>query len=319
MQRKHRLHKIALGCLFAAALAPAESLLVLNKNGSVAVVDPSTQKVVARITAGERPHEIVAAGTNLAVISNYEGGHTLSVIDLKSKKELRRADLSPSSRPHGLAYSGGQVYFTAEGSGSIGRYDPVANRVDWTMLSGQSGTHMILVSKDGAKLFTSNLGSGSVSIFEKAGSSWKPAHIQVGPGAEGFDLSPDEKQIWAANAGDGTVSVIDVAAKKVVATVNIGAERPNRLKFTPDGKIVLVSDFSNGNLIVIDANSRNVTKRVKVASSIAGILIAPDGLRAYTAATSDNFVAVIDLRTLEAIGRIMTGEGPDGMDWIRGN
>ncbi|MEQ1884992.1 MAG: cytochrome D1 domain-containing protein [Bryobacteraceae bacterium] len=319
MQQLARLQRVALLGLVSLALAQADSLLVLNKDGSVAVVDPSAQKVLSTIKAGERPHEIVAAGANLAVISNYEGGRTLSVVDLKSQKELRRADLSPSSRPHGLAYSNGRVYFTAEGSSNIGRYDPVANRVDWTLPTGQSGTHMILLSRDGAKIFTSNLGSGSVSIYEQSGARWNPTHITVGPGAEGFDLSPDEKQIWAANAGDGTVSIIDVAARKVAATIEIGAQRSNRLKFTPDGKLVLVSDFGTGNLILVDTASRKITKRVPIASSIAGIFISPDGSRAYVAATADNFVAVVDLRKLAVTARIRTGLGPDGMDWIRGH
>jgi YVTN family beta-propeller protein len=42
----------------------------------------------------------------------------------------------------------------------------------------------------------------------------------------------------------------------------------------------------------------------------------PDGSRAYVAATNDNYVAVVDLKTLEMTGHISTGNGPDGMDWI---
>jgi YVTN family beta-propeller protein len=298
----------------------ADSLVVLNKDGSVAIVDPITLKVTARIAAGDGPHEIVGVNSDLAVISNYQGrGDTLSIVDLKAKKELRRADITPSSRPHGLAVSGGKVYFTAEGNAALGRFDPAANRVDWTLPSGQSGTHMILLNKDGSKIFTTNLGSGSVSIFERSGEKWNPTHIKVGPGAEGFDLSPDEKYIWAANAGDGTVSIIDVAARKVAATIPAGTKRSNRLKFTHDGKRVLISDFSTGELLIVDVASRKVAQRIPVASSIAGILVAPDGARAYIAATYDDFVAVVDLESLRVIGRVMTGRGPDGMDWIRGD
>jgi YVTN family beta-propeller protein len=52
---------------------------------------------------------------------------------------------------------------------------------------------------------------------------------------------------------------------------------------------------------------------------VAGILVTPDGSRAYVAATNDNYVAVVDLKTLEPSGRISTGNGPDGMDWIAGH
>src|ERR1700736_5304132 len=85
----------------------AQSLLVLNKEGSVAIVDPATQKVLGRAPTGEGPHEVVATSDGkLAVVSNYGSGQmpgrTLSVIDIASRKELHRVDLTPLSRPHGL-------------------------------------------------------------------------------------------------------------------------------------------------------------------------------------------------------------------------
>jgi YVTN family beta-propeller protein len=103
-----------------------------------------------------------------------------------------------------------------------------------------------------------------------------------------------------------------------VGTVDARTRRSNRLKFTPDGRRALISDFSTGDLVVVDTATRRVVKRIKIAGSVAGILLAPDGVRAYVAATYDDFVAVVDLKSLEVTGRILTGNGPDGMDWIRG-
>ncbi|HTA71341.1 MAG TPA: YncE family protein [Bryobacteraceae bacterium] len=303
--------------------AQGQSLLVLNKEGSVAIIDPATQKVLGRAPTGDGPHEVVATSDGkLAVASNYGSGqmpgHTLSVIDIASRKEIHRVDISPLSRPHGLFPVDGKVYFTAEGSKAIGRYDPAANRVDWVMGTGQDGTHMVVMSKDHNTIFTSNIGSGTISIFERAGSAddWRQTVVPVGHGAEGFDVSPDGKQLWAANAGDGTVSIVDIAGKKVVQTFPVDAKRSNRLKFTPDGKRVLISDLTNGGLIVVDVAARKEVKRLTLGRSIAGILIVPDGSRAYVAATNDNYVAVVDLKNLEVMSRISTGTGPDGMDWI---
>jgi YVTN family beta-propeller protein len=134
-----------------------------------------------------------------------------------------------------------------------------------------------------------------------------------------LDVSPDEKELWAANADDGTVSVVDIAGRRVAQTFPVDAKRSNRLKFTPDGKRVLISDLTTGNLLVIDAASKKEIKRIKVGSGIAGILVAPDGSKAYIGATPDNYVGVVDLKTLEMMGRISTGKGPDGMDWVGGH
>jgi YVTN family beta-propeller protein len=239
------------------------------------------------------------------------------VIDIASRKEIHRVDLAPLLRPHGLFSVDGKVYFTAEGSKAIGRYDPAANRVDWMLGTGQDGTHMVAVNKDHNVIFTSNIGSGTISIFQRAGADdWRQTVVRVGAGAEGFDVSPDGKELWAANAGDGTVSIVDIGGKKVVQTFPVDVKRSNRLKFTPDGRRVLISDLTNGSLVVVDVASRKEVKRLPLGRSVAGILVVPDGSHAYVAATNDNYVAVVDLKTLEVTGHISTGNGPDGMDWI---
>lgn len=303
--------------------AQAQSLLVLNKEGSVAMVDPGTQKVLGRAPTGDGPHEVVAtADGKYAVVSNYGSGqmpgHTLSVIDIAARRELHRVDLAPLSRPHGLFSVDGKVYFTAEGSKAIARYDPATNRVDWLLGTGQDGTHMVVMSKDHNMIFTSNIGSGTISIFERvgAGDNWKQTVVPVGKGPEGFDVSPDGKELWAANSGDGTVSIVDIGGKKVMQTFPVGAKRSNRLKFTPDGRRALISDLTNGDLIVVDVASRKDVKHLNIGRSVAGILVPPDGSRAYIAATDDNYVAMVDLKTLAVTGHISTGAGPDGMDWI---
>jgi len=304
----------------ATAYPQSRQLVVLNKEGTVSFIDVATQKTVAKSKTGDGPHELVVTGDGkYAVVSNFDEGRTLSVIDTAAHKEVHRVDLSPLSRPHGLFAADGKVYFTAEGSGAIGRYDPATNRVDWTMKSRQEGTHMIVVSRDRNRIFTANTESGSVTIFQRTGSSgedWHLTNVRVGNGSEGFDLSPDEKQLWVANGNDGTVSIVDVVTAKVIGTIHVGTERSNRLKFTPDGKRVLVSDLGSGDLLILDVASRQLIQKIRVGHGLAGLLIDADGSHAYAAATSDNFVAVLDLQRLEVTGHIPTGRGPDGMDWL---
>ena len=136
--------------------------------------------------------------------------------------------------------------------------------------------------------------------------------IPVGHGSEGFDVSPDGKEVWVANAQDGTVSVIDVAAKQVVATLAVNVPGANRLKFTPDGKHVLVTPGSA--LVVLDAATRKEVKRLASVHGSGGIEMQPDGARAYVACGQDGKVAVIDLKTLEAVGSVSVS-GPDGLAW----
>jgi YVTN family beta-propeller protein len=308
------------GCL-AAADTPSPALLVLNKEGSLAIVDPSSRQVVGRVRTGDSPHETAASSDGkLAFVSNYGSaqapGNTLSVIDLATQKEIHRVDLGPLRRPHGLAFAGGKLYFTCEVNKLIGRYDPATNQIDWLLGTGQGQTHMVMVTPDLNTIFTANIGTDTISVIERAGvSDWKETVVPVGKGPEGVDLSPDGAEIWAAHSRDGGVSIIDIASKRVTHTFNVQTKRSNRLKFTPDGKLVLITDLDAGDLLVLERATRKELKRMPLGSQPAGILMEPGGVRAYVAVTGDNNVAVIDLKKLELTARIATGTGPDGMAW----
>jgi YVTN family beta-propeller protein len=327
-----RTRPLALACLlalgaFAAVFArPAygqssPTLLVVNKiESTLAFVDPATGQVTGRVPTGDGPHEVVTDGTR-AYVSNYGGqtpGATLSIIDLASRKETRRVDLGPLRRPHGMALAEGKVYFTAETNRVVARYDPAADRVDWVMGTGQAGTHMIAAHGGGAAFFTTNIGSDTVSVLARGAGplAWTVGTIAVGKGPEAIDISPDGTQVWVAHSRDGGVSVIDIASSTVAHTFDLRTKRSNRLKFTPDGALVLVSDLDGGELVVADAGRRAELKRIPLGRSPEGILVEPGGARAYVAVTGDNVVAVIDLETLQVIGRIETGAGPDGMAWV---
>ena len=217
------------------------------------------------------------------------------MIDLATHKELRRIDVAPLSRPHGLAVAGGKLYFTSEANKTIARYDPAANAIDWRFETGQNGTHMILVSKDLQRLFTANIGSNSISIIEAAdGGRWNQTLVPVGKGPEALELSPDGRHVWTAHSGDGGVSVIDVASKKVSSTFDAGTKRSNRLKFNADGKSILISDDDAGDLVVLDASTHKEAKRIALGKSPEGIVVAPDGSHVFVAVNGDNIVAVVD-------------------------
>ena len=337
---------------FLAAQTPSPALLVLEKSdNTLAIVDPATLKIVARVPAGPDPHEVESSPDGkLAFISNYGGSdsslHTISVVDLIAQKALPPIDLGALPSPHGLAIAGGKLYFTAETNKVAGRYDPATQTIDWLIGTGQDRTHMIVVSSSLDRVFTSNVSSATISIIEQvdapsfgpprgtpAGSSpppgpppgiprktWRIANVPAGRGSEGFDLSPDAKQIWVANAQDGTVTIIDVASKKALQTVPI-AVRGNRLKFTPDGKQVLVSGSPSGqskaNVVILDFATHKDVKTFDLGGGSAGILIEPDGSRAYIAVSAKDEVAVVDLKKLEIAGHIATGKGPDGLAWAQ--
>ena len=326
---------------------PKGALLALSKQDhTLAIVDPASLQVLARIPVGEDPHEVVAsADGKTAYVSNYGFGafHTLTAIDLVGQKPLSVIDLGALRGPHGLFFEQGKVWFTAEAAKAIGSYDPAAGKIDWIMGTGQDRTHMLYVFPGAKRIVTTNVSSATVTVLEKTegrtggpppgmpppggpgqggpppgppptppGGNWQLTVIPVGRGAEGFDVSPDGKEAWIANAWDGTVSVIDTAQKKVIDTLAVNVPGANRLKFTPDGKLALVT--AGTALVILDAATRKEVKRLPNVHGSGGIQMQPDGARAYVACGRDNYVAVIDLKTLELVGHIDVAS-PDGLAW----
>jgi len=152
--------------------------------------------------------------------------------------------------------------------------------------------------------------------------TWRVTNVAAGHGAEGFDLSPDGKEIWAANAQDATVTIIDAASKRVTQTLPISLRGANRLKFTPDGGRVLIAGGggagSTGNsLVVMDAATRKEVKQLNLGGGAAGIVIVPDGSRAYVAVSGKDKVAAVNLKSLEVTGYVSTGKQPDGLAWVQ--
>lgn len=335
-------------CAWAQS-TPKISLLALSKQDhTLSIIDPESLKVLATVPVGDDPHEVVASTDGkTAYVSNYGFGafHTLAVIDLVGQNQLPFIELGALRGPHGLMFAEGKVWFTAEAAKAIGSYDPATGKIDWVMGTGQNRTHMIYVFPGAKRILTTNVSSATVTILDKTegrpgpppgmpqgglppggmpggpppgpmptppGGDWQLTVVPVGHGSEGFDVSPDGKEDWVANAQDGTVSVIDLASKQVVATLAANVRGANRLKFTPDGKQVLVTAGSA--LVILDAATRKEVKRLADVHGSGGIQMQPDGARAYVACGRDNYVAVVDLKTLELVGKVEIAS-PDGLAW----
>lgn len=322
---------LTLASVARAQPAPKRTLLALSKTGrTLAIVDPATLKIDATVPVGPAPHEVVAsADGNTAYVSNFNGiGYPMiSVVDLVRQRALPPIDTGALQETHGLAFAGGELWFTAQGSKAVARYNPAARKIDWIMGTGQDFTHMLYVAPDEKHVYTANRGSGTVTIMDRfavpsrpdepGGASsfhWRATLIRVGRGDEGFDVSPDGKELWTANAQDHTLSVIDLVTRKVVDTIHVNIVSSNRLKFTPNGKYALVSDLHGPDLAVVDVATRKQIKQIPIGHGAAGILMDPVGHRAFIACTPDNYIVILDLKTFKVTGRLHLG-GPDGMAW----
>ncbi len=333
---------IATALLFAAANAWAAdgSLVVLNKSEATAsIVDLGDGTLRATIATGIGPHEIAISGDGKrAVVSNYGGnkpGNSLTVIDLVALEVERTIDLDEHRRPHGIVFLDARtrVLVTVEDSQACLVVDVDEGDVLSTIDTDQATSHMVAVTPDGKRAFVANIVSGSVSVLDLTAGK-RMATIVTAAGCEGMAITPDGRFVWTTNRAANSLSVIDTKSLEVVDTLACGGRFPIRVAFTPDGTRALVSNAASGDVAIFDVAARKhlgkVAMKVDKAENLdgrlfakafedtpvpIGLLVHPDGTRAYVANTLADMVTVIDLATLKITARLPTGREPDGLGW----
>ena len=332
---------LVLLAVLAAALtgrpAVAETLLVVRKtDDAVDFVDPGSGMRLASVALGHAPHEVsVSPDGRRAAVTNYgtreRPGSTLSVVDLERATELRRIDLAPHTRPHGVAwFSADRIAVTVEGTRHLLVVDPGAGRVASAIGTGQEVSHMVAVSRDGTRAYVTSIGSGTTTAFDLAAGR-KLGDIATGAGSEALALTPDGRELWVAARADGHLAVVDTASLEVQARLPLPGI-PIRIAMTPDGKTALVTCAGASELVAFDVAARNERARRKVDVPLApgagqrpfaqlapgsalpvGLLVSGDGRSAYVAATMGDVVVQYDATTLGPLRTIEVGGEPDGL------
>lgn len=261
-----------------------------------------------------------------------DGGRTISVIDLASRKVVHKVTQAWGKPgfacpPNPVPHDGPNMSFGCFAD---------ANAV-------------VLSPQRGGLVFTANGGTDDVSVIDlQRALAGEPgaevARIPVAVGPWGLAVSPDGALVAVANRESArtgvegnTVSLLDVeksaaAAKDAeVARVLVGSNnpaaqtRPFSLAFTPDGKELIVSNFRGNSVSIIDvkkalANELGAeTARIKLdtpsggPSRPRGIVVTPDGRYAAVTgaargAPGSGVLWVLDVPARKVVGRV-TGVG----------
>ena len=319
-----------------------DRLLVLEKDAATArLLDPATGASVGTLPTGAFPHEVaVSPDGRWAVVADYGAqtpGSTLTVLDLPRRAVVRTIDLGEYRRPHGIVWLGGaspRVLVTSEESRNLLLVDVRAGKVVRAMPTAQDGSHMVVVSPNGRMAYTANIGSGTITAFDLQRQAAVKT-VSIGRGPEAIDVSPDGRELWTADRTLNYVRILDARTLDSLGTMPTGAF-PNRLKFTRDGRWVLVSNAAASAVSVYDAKSRalvttislpldparasaeHLASQYRTSSMPLGVLLTPDGRRAWVATAAMNELVEIEIGTWRVVQRVRTGTTPDGMGWVVG-
>jgi DNA-binding beta-propeller fold protein YncE len=332
------LRSLAGACvLLVTGAAPADTLLVVRKSAhAVEFVEPGTGTRLMSVDVGFTPHEIaVSPDGRRAIVTNYgtaaRPGNTVSLLDLEQPREIERIDLGRHTRPHGVAwYATDRVAITTEGSGDLVILDPMSRRIAAEIPTGQSVSHLVVVTRDGPRAFVTNIDSGTTTAIDLA-SERKLRDLDTGAGSEAIALAPDGKHVWVAAREAGQLTLIDATTLAIAKRLPLGGV-PIRISLTPDGRTALVSCADSGDVVAVDARTFSIVARRHLGAPVAeaatgraatplargsavpvGLSISADGRSAYVAATAADAVLKLELPTLAVAQTIAVPGEPDGL------
>lgn len=311
--------------------AVAQTLLVVNQGDSnVSLVDPASAREVATIaekTPGVHGHEIaVSADGHTAFLPIYGStgvgkpgidGHEMLLIDVPSQKIVGSIDFGHGVRPHQptLDPATGLLYVTTELDKTITVIDPQTRKILGSVPTGQEQSHMLALSHDGKRGYTSNVGPGTVSVLDMAGRK-TIAIIPVSGEAQRISISTDDKLVFTADQTKPQLAVIDTATNKVKTWVPLPASGYGSAA-TPDGRWLLVAIPSTNQVAVVDLQNMKVSRNIDVADKPQEILIRPDSKIAYVSCAGAGKVAAIDLAQWKVTNLIAAGKYADGLAWAK--
>ena len=302
------------------------TVVVVNQaSDSVTLVDLEKMEAYRHVSVVGGPHEVAISNDGKrAVVTNYRkrGGtpqKTLSLISLPDGATIRTIDLGEFSTPHDVQWvNDSQIVCTAEADQALLLVNVESGEIERVFKTGKNGSHMLALSKDQKRLYSSNMfGSGSISVFDFQ-SGQKIKDIDTGKECEGVGVTPDGRWLWAGNRAEDTVSIIDTEKLEIVKTLE-SPGFPYRVEFTPNGKLALVPHARSGSLMVGNVASQEVVRYIPLKltrvdePSTAGVFPHPDNIHAFVTVRNDNSMLVINLETGETLARVEVQSSPDGV------
>jgi len=309
----------------------AQTLLVANQGDrTVSIVDANSAQQVAVIpesVSDQWGHEIAASPDGRTAYLPIYGnsgvgragldGSKMLVIDIPTRKITSTVDFGKGVRPHCVVFDRNRnlLYVTTELAQSITIVDPKSLQIVGTVPTGAPQSHMLAISHDGKRGYTSNVEPGSVSVLDLV-TRRTIAVLPVAPHAQRISISNDDKFVFTADQTKPQLAVIDTATNQIKTWIPLPSLGYGTAP-TADGKALLITLPSSNKVAVVDLGSMKVSRTLDVCQSPQEILVRPDGL-AYVSCPKDNQVAAFHVKQGKVQSLINVGKGSDGLAWAKG-
>ncbi|MDZ5436477.1 cytochrome D1 domain-containing protein [Pseudomonas fluorescens] len=236
-------------------------LLVMNRDASVSVVDPSVSvggitSTMARIDIKQPPMDWVTPKDNKRVFVSMPTANEVAVIDSEQFKLID--SVAAGSNPVRVALQPDE-------------------RLLWVGNNAKSTEHSGVTVID----------TGSLKTLK---------HLATGAGHHEIAFSKDSRFAFVTNRDDGTLSIIDIASLTLIKQLRTGSH-PLSVVYSPLSGAAYVADGKDGTVTVVDAASQSVRRVIKMKQGLGPMGFSADGRFGIVLNTLENQASVIDAAT----------------------
>ncbi|WP_428031783.1 YncE family protein [Ancylobacter sp.] len=199
-----------------------------TRDGSLAVIDLATGKVVAKIAKGEKAHvrEVVvdeaANRAYVTVTGRRDTPSSVWIIDGAKNEVVDTIDNLPGSVTGiSLDAKGKRLFLSAMESNEVHVVDLASKKVT-SFPTGGEGSINLIYDASGDQVFVANQGSGEVAVLDaKDGKIIK--EISTGAGALSLAIDPQRSLLYVTNRQAGFTSLVDTKTLEPVANIVTGS------------------------------------------------------------------------------------------------
>jgi YVTN family beta-propeller protein len=234
------------------------------ETGQVHILRGDDPEYLESVSTGGRWPKVITISPDekTAFVSNWNS-LDVSVIDVESRKLLRRIPVSGIPRGMAVTADGKYLYVCIYSTGNVDKIDLANFKIVKNIAFGRGAARHIVLDDAGGLGYVSDMATGRVTSFTLADEKIQK-RVWAGYNLNTLAISSDGRFLFVSSRGInnartyltkgpdfGKVTVIEAAQMKVVDWT-WGRNQPTGLTLSPDNRYMVFTDFLDANVEVYD-------------------------------------------------------------------
>jgi YVTN family beta-propeller protein len=297
-----------------------------STDSTISVINLMTQKNVATIQVGDRPHAVCPQEDGRVVYTTTEVDYALVAMDTATNKVTKTIKLPADPNECAVTKDGHYVVVPLRGNNTAVIYDTTTGQIVKSL--PVKGPHNCVTPMGGSNEFVyceEQRGFTVVKIDMKTMEI--AATIKVNGEGRPFLVTPDQKTIYIALSALSGFAMVDVATDLITevvlppthgnpCTIEPGNTPTHGIALTPDLKKLWITDIPGSGVYVYDVATKKLSEKITVGKCPNWFAISNDGKFVSVTNSESNSVSIIDAKTQKVLAEVPVGKGPKRMDIV---